>query len=203
VLFGSTWYTRRDLPPWRAVWVQATGEFIVVRLDGAKELDYGPVRLLGTFPDLGPLEIELRAWPHVGWVGWVAAVAGAPRRRTGSASHQALTRVGSRGELGRRSMSFRRRACPLAYRYQPEALAGPAVLSAHTVYVVGGLYGITIGALRCDAIPVRFDSVWWQARFLAQWPPGSPGYQSYFQRISSGTSLRPEQAARGQVERRA
>jgi hypothetical protein len=70
VLFGSTWSTHRDLPPWRAVWVQATGEFIVVRLDGAKELDYGPVRLLGTFPDLGLLEIELRAWPHVaGWAG--------------------------------------------------------------------------------------------------------------------------------------
>jgi len=70
VLFGSTWYTRRDLPPWRAVWVQATGEFIVVHLGGAREADHGPVRLLGTFPDLGFLEIALRTWPHVaGWAG--------------------------------------------------------------------------------------------------------------------------------------
>jgi hypothetical protein len=44
--------------------VQNTGEFIVVRLDGAPEADHGPVRLLGTFPDLGLLEIALRAWPH-------------------------------------------------------------------------------------------------------------------------------------------
>jgi hypothetical protein len=65
------------------------------------------------------------------------------------------------------------------------------------------LYGITIGALRCDAIPVRFDPAWWQARFLAQWPPGSPGHQSYFQRITGGTSLQPERAARGQVKPRA
>lgn len=65
------------------------------------------------------------------------------------------------------------------------------------------LYGITIGALRCDAIPVRFDPVWWQARFVAQWPPGSPGYRSYFPRITGGTPLRPEQAARGQVKRQA
>jgi hypothetical protein len=42
VLFGSTWYTRRDLPPWRAVWLQTTGEFIVVHLDGAHEAEYGP-----------------------------------------------------------------------------------------------------------------------------------------------------------------
>lgn len=75
VLFGSTWYTRRDLPPWRAVWVQATGEFIVVCLDGACEAERGPVRLLGTFPDLELLEVALRAWPHVaGWAG-IASIA--------------------------------------------------------------------------------------------------------------------------------
>jgi hypothetical protein len=35
----------------------------------------------------------------------------------------------------------RGRSCPLAYRYQPEALAQPAALEADTLYVVGGLYG--------------------------------------------------------------
>jgi hypothetical protein len=73
VLFGSTWYTRQDLPPWRAAWVQATGEFIVVCLHGAQEADHGPVRLLGRFPDLGFLEVALRAWPQVaGWAGSLA-----------------------------------------------------------------------------------------------------------------------------------
>jgi len=61
------------------------------------------------------------------------------------------------------------------------------------------LYGITIGALRCDALPVRFDPRWWRARFLAQWPPGSPGHRSYFSRVTGGTPLRLEQAARGNV----
>jgi hypothetical protein len=62
-----------------------------------------------------------------------------------------------------------------------------------------GLYGITIGPLRCDALPVRFDLDEWTARFLAQWPPGSPGHHSYFTRITGGTHLRLEQAARGDV----
>jgi hypothetical protein len=77
VLFGSNWRTRQDLPPWRAEWVQATGEFIVVHLDAVREEDCGPVRLLGRFPDLGALEIGLRAWPNVhGWAGslpWLEA----------------------------------------------------------------------------------------------------------------------------------
>jgi hypothetical protein len=42
---------------------------------------------------------------------------------------------------GRKSVDPRGQSCPLAYRYQPEALAQPAKLSATTLYVVGGLYG--------------------------------------------------------------
>jgi hypothetical protein len=38
-------------------------------------------------------------------------------------------------------MSIRGRACPVSYRYRPEALAQPVQLSAETLYVVGGLYG--------------------------------------------------------------
>jgi hypothetical protein len=48
---------------------------------------------------------------------------------------------------GRWNVSARGRSCPLAYRYQPEALAQPAQLSADTLYVVGGLYG-NLAALR-------------------------------------------------------
>jgi hypothetical protein len=61
------------------------------------------------------------------------------------------------------------------------------------------LYGTTVGALRCDALPVRFDLDQWRARFLAQWPPGSPGHRSYFTRITGGTHLRLDQAARDGV----
>jgi hypothetical protein len=65
------------------------------------------------------------------------------------------------------------------------------------------LYGITIGRLRCDALPVRFDLDEWTARFLAQWPPGSPGHRSYLTRITGGTHLRLDQAARDGVRLRA
>jgi hypothetical protein len=62
------------------------------------------------------------------------------------------------------------------------------------------LYGTTVGTLRCDALPVLFDDADWVARFVAQWPPGSPGHRSYFGRITSGTHLRLEQAARAGAE---
>jgi hypothetical protein len=61
------------------------------------------------------------------------------------------------------------------------------------------LYGTTIGKLRCDAVALRFDLGAWQARFLAQWPPGSPGHRSYFARLTRGTHLRLPQAARAGV----
>jgi predicted phosphodiesterase len=64
------------------------------------------------------------------------------------------------------------------------------------------LYGTTIGTLCCDALPVPFDRGAWKERFLAQWPPGSPGHRSYFDRITGGTQLRLEQAARGGVDLR-
>jgi hypothetical protein len=73
-------------------------------------------------------------------------------------------------------------------------------LSSDTRVPADGLYGITVGRLRFDALPVRFDLDAWTARFLAQWPPGSPGHRSYLTRITRGTHLRLEQAARGGVQ---
>jgi hypothetical protein len=58
------------------------------------------------------------------------------------------------------------------------------------------LYGTGVAGLRGDALPVRFDHARWKERFLAQWPPGTPGHRSYFTRITRGTHLRPRQAAR-------
>jgi hypothetical protein len=63
----------------------------------------------------------------------------------------------------------------------------------------GSLYGTTVGALRCDAVALRFDLDRWRARFLAQWPPGSPGHRSYLTRLTRGTHLRLQQAARAGV----
>lgn len=46
-------------------------------------------------------------------------------------------------------------------------------------------------------LPVRFDSIRWQREFLAQWPPGSPAWQSYFHRITHGTTFSQAQALAG------
>jgi hypothetical protein len=62
------------------------------------------------------------------------------------------------------------------------------------------LYGTTVGALRCDAVALRFDLGGWKARFLAQWPPTSPGHRAYFTRLTRGTHLRLQQAARAGVQ---
>ena len=60
-------------------------------------------------------------------------------------------------------------------------------LSASPRPPTDSLYSTSVDRLRCDALAVRFDLARWTARFLAQWPPGSPGYRSYFGRITSGT----------------
>jgi hypothetical protein len=72
-------------------------------------------------------------------------------------------------------------------------------LSRHLEAPADSLYGIRVGPLRCDALPVDFDLDRWTARFLAQWPPGSPGHDAYFARINRGGELRLDQAVRGHV----
>ena len=73
-------------------------------------------------------------------------------------------------------------------------------LSSDPVWPAVILYGTTVGGLRADALPVHFDLAWWRRRFLAQWPPGSPGHRSYFIRLTGGTHLRLPQAARAGVQ---
>jgi hypothetical protein len=73
-------------------------------------------------------------------------------------------------------------------------------LSGHDEAPRDSLYGMRVGPLRCDALPVDFDLDRWTDRFVAQWPPDSPGYDAYFARITRGTNLRLEQAARGNVD---
>jgi hypothetical protein len=73
-------------------------------------------------------------------------------------------------------------------------------LSRHDQAPPDSLYGMRVGSLRCDAIPVDFDLDRWTERFLAQWPPRSPGHEAYFARITRGTDLRLQQAARGHVQ---
>ncbi len=43
-------------------------------------------------------------------------------------------------------------------------------------------------------LPVRFDVQRWRAEFLAQWPPGSAAWRSYFERVTRGPVFAPSQA---------
>lgn len=61
------------------------------------------------------------------------------------------------------------------------------------------LYGIEVGRLRFDALPVRFDQTAWIAKFLGNWPPGSPAFESYFDRIVNGPDFDLRDAVAGRV----
>jgi predicted phosphodiesterase len=58
------------------------------------------------------------------------------------------------------------------------------------------IYGVRCGELFVDAVPVRYDHAAWEGRFIAQWPPGSDAYESYFRRIVDGPQYARESALR-------
>jgi len=58
------------------------------------------------------------------------------------------------------------------------------------------LYGVGIGGVHVEAIPVRYDHEAWLAEFDRTWPAGSPASLSYRKRIVSGPAYGIEQALR-------
>jgi hypothetical protein len=48
------------------------------------------------------------------------------------------------------------------------------------------LYGATLRGVHVHALPVAYDTAAWDRQFLANWPPGSPAWLSYYQRIAHG-----------------
>ncbi len=69
-------------------------------------------------------------------------------------------------------------------------------ISADPQVPANSLYGTTLGAARFDALPIDYDQAAWLARFLANWPQGSPAHLSYFQRIAQGPDFSLHQACR-------
>ncbi|NDH55061.1 MAG: hypothetical protein EBY24_24510, partial [Betaproteobacteria bacterium] len=57
-------------------------------------------------------------------------------------------------------------------------------------------YGLRVGMLHVHAVPVEYDWVAWEKRFLELWPAGSDAYQSYFKRITAGPAYRQGDALR-------
>ncbi len=79
VEFGGGWIGADREPPWRVVWVEATGELFAVQAPS------GPVELLGRFPTRATVEVALRGWWHMcgvrGGLGWLRRAA-SPTGRT-------------------------------------------------------------------------------------------------------------------------
>lgn len=61
------------------------------------------------------------------------------------------------------------------------------------------IYGVTVErtlatAVHVDAVRVEFDFAAWQTLFEKQWPAGSAGHLSYFNRITRGPAFSPDRA---------
>ena len=57
------------------------------------------------------------------------------------------------------------------------------------------LYGSTLRGVHIHALPIAYDTAAWERRFLANWPPGSPAWLSYYQRIAHGPAYDLQRAA--------
>ena len=69
-------------------------------------------------------------------------------------------------------------------------------ISAHPEVPPQSLYGTTLDGVRFDALPIRYDTAEWLARFLANWPAGSPAHAGYLGRIGHGPEFTVAQANR-------
>lgn len=56
------------------------------------------------------------------------------------------------------------------------------------------LHEVKVAGAHVALLPLAFDGARWQAEFLAQWPPASAAWTSYFERISRGPAYTPAQA---------
>lgn len=56
------------------------------------------------------------------------------------------------------------------------------------------LYGTPLKGTHIDALPIHYDAQAWHEGFLANWPPGSPAWQSYCRRIADGPEYTLERA---------
>lgn len=56
------------------------------------------------------------------------------------------------------------------------------------------LHELCVAGAYVALLPVHFDTLRWRDEFLAQWPAGSPAWQSYFERITRGPEFSPQQA---------
>lgn len=73
-------------------------------------------------------------------------------------------------------------------------LAGLCTRISATPSPHAALKEVRVASAYVTLLPVRFDAGRWRAEFLAQWPPDSPAWLSYFERITRGPTFAPNQA---------
>ena len=61
-------------------------------------------------------------------------------------------------------------------------------------------HGLQRGGLHIDALAIAMAPERWQPRFLAQWPAGSDGHASYWDRICAGPEHLPPDALRSDLD---
>ncbi|MGQ0752136.1 MAG: hypothetical protein ACT4PS_16515 [Betaproteobacteria bacterium] len=61
------------------------------------------------------------------------------------------------------------------------------------------LYRTRVDSVYVEAIAIDYDHMAWRHMFLASWPPGSPAYESYYERIMEGPRYEIHAAVRGAV----
>jgi len=72
----------------------------------------------------------------------------------------------------------------LVTRISSRPLASPAVV-----------HGMALAGLHVEVVRLDYDHAAWLARFLAQWPAGSPAHASYHSRIANGPRFAPGRLA--------
>jgi hypothetical protein len=61
------------------------------------------------------------------------------------------------------------------------------------------LYGYTLKGTRFDALPVHYSQAQFIGHFINNWPPGSPAYEAYFNRVVNGPDFDVSDAIGGRV----
>lgn len=122
---------------------------------------------------------------------WQAAAFAAADVDMFASSHTclpAMRRCGHRGLIANNGAAgmpnFRGELCGLLTRI---GLQGSPHASLHGQRQIG---------VHVDALAIRYDLAAWRKRFLANWPPDSPAWLSYFGRIVDGPDYTPRQAFR-------
>ncbi|TLD47208.1 MAG: hypothetical protein FAZ92_00512 [Accumulibacter sp.] len=132
------------------------------------------------------------ALDDVGNRQWIDEVFAAAAVDIFASTHTCLPALRSFGEGHRPRVVINNGAAGMPnFAGQPDGLLTRIALSPSPHPM---LYGLRAAGLHVDALPIVFDAGRWQEQFLANWPPGSAAWLSYYERIRNGPPYSRQQA---------